>query len=500
MLYGLALSVSGDDLAAFLHASFGLMTSVALYTGLRRLAGPRAGALGAVLFYLCPLVIYASWACGVDLASAFYITAALCVMTGGAGSAPERAGGRSVMAGLLIGFAAGTKFNVLPTAGALVLGHAWLERRLGRGWKGPVLMSVAAAGVTLPWLVKNAVLYGNPLYPFLHDVFGTLRPADWRTFLDAAGSRDLKAAFTTSAGFWDFLTLPFRSTMGNWPLGDWPGPVFAALAPAALTVRWGAVSRERPAWGLAAGVAALGFLAWWLSSSLVRYLIPALPLAAAAVALAVEHGAWPRGVRAAAWWAVLGGSLLGYQCTWRQGTGIGQWAFVRGQITREEYLSHQRVTYGLPYFSAARWMNANLPPSAKVLLVGESRAFYLERDYVAATVFDHNPFWTAAAAAKDAADLRERLRAMGVTHLFLSARQLHLRHGSPGILPREAAGSAVTDDFIRRWLDRLWEDRVDKGEDPRWMTVYRLREEASAVPAAVNPVRVVLDVLASQGL
>jgi hypothetical protein len=500
MLYGMALSLSGDDLAAFLHAFFGLMTAVGLFAVLRRIAGPRAGALAALLFYACPLVVYASWACGVDLASAFYIMAALGALTGSTGGAPERAGGRSVLAGLLVGFAAGTKFNVAPVAGALVLGHAWLERRAGRGWRGPLLMGAAAAVATLPWFAKTAALYGNPFYPFLHVSLGSLHPADWKAFLEAAGSRDLKAVLTTAAGFADFLTFPARFTVGSWPVGDWPGPVLAALAPAALAVRWGGGGEgEPPAWRLAAGLAALGFCSWWLASSLVRYLVPTLPLVAAAVALAVERGAWPAGVRRALWAAAFVGSLLGYQCAWRQGGGIGQWAFVRGKVSKEDYLSRQRVTYGLPYYPAARWVNANLPPQAKVLLLGESRGFYLERDFVAATVYDHNPFWTAASAAADPADLRQRLRALGVTHLLMSVRQFHFRRDSPGILPREVAGSALVDDFLRSWVDVLWQEREDRGEEPRWLTVYRLRDGPTAVPAASNPVRVVLAALARQG-
>ncbi|TBR26098.1 hypothetical protein EPO15_00935 [bacterium] len=500
MLYGLALSLSGDDLAAFLHALFGLMTAVGLYSTLRRLAGPRVGALGALLFYGCPLIVYASWACGVDLASAFYITGALALVTGVAGEAAERSGGRSVMAGLLVGFAAGTKFNVAPVAGALVLGHAWLELRAGRGWRGPALMCAAAGAATAPWLLKNAALYGNPFYPFLHRAFGTLHPADWRAFLESAGSRDLRAAFTTWPGLRDFLILPYNCTLGNWPLGDWPGPVFAALTPAALAVSWGGAREGEPyAWRLTAALAALGFASWWLASSLVRYLVPALPLIAAAVALAVERGAWPRWAKGAAWAALFVGSLLGYQCAWRQGGGIGQWAYARGKVSRDEYLTRQRVTYGLPSYAAARWVNANLPPRAKVIVLGESRGFYLERDFVAATVYDHNPFWTAAAAAADPADLRARLRALGVTHLLLNARQLHFRHDLPAVLPRATAASPLVDDFVRRWLDVLWEERVDRGEHPSWLTVYKLRDEAAPSPAAVNPVRAVLDILARQG-
>lgn len=498
MLYGMALSLSGDDLAAFLHALFGLGASLGLYAGLKRLAGPRAGAMAALLFYLCPLVVYASWGCGVDLASAFYVTAAFCALTGAVGDAPDRAGGRSVLVGLLAGFAAGTKFNVIPVLGALWLGHVWLERQEGRGWRGPLIMAAAAAAATAPWFLKNAVLYGNPLYPFLHKVLGSLKPADWPGFLAAAGSRDLIWSLTTAAGLKDFLTLPARCTVGNWPLGDWPGPVMAALLPAALAVRWGG-SENPPAWRLTAALAGMGFASWWLASNLVRYLVPALPLLAAAIALAVERGAWPQGVRRAAWAAAFVGSLLAYQCAWRQGGGIGQWAYVRGRMSRHEYLTRQRVTYGLPYYAAAEWVNANLPPKAKVLLLGESRAYYLERDFIAATVFDHNPFWTAAAAAKDPAELRERLRALGVTHILLSARQLHFRRDAPPVLPRAVAGLPLVDVFIRGWVDVLWEERVDRGEDQRWLTVYKLRDEAAASPVAVNPIQVVLAALASQG-
>lgn len=499
LLYGMGLSLAGEDLTAFLHAFFGLSAAVGLYACVSRAAGARAGALAALLFYACPLVEYASWACGVDLASAFYVTAALCVMTGGAGDAPGREGGRSLVAGLLVGFAAGTKFNVAPVGLALVLGHAWLERRAGRGWRGPLLMAAAAAAATAPWLLKNAALYGNPFFPFLRGAFGGPEPADWRAFLEAAGSRDLARTFTTWQGFKEFVSLPAEATMGTWPLGDWPGPVFAALFPAALAVRWGAGEGEPPAWRLAAGMAALGFASWWLASSLVRYLVPALPLVAAAVALAVERGAWPRLLRAAAWTAAFVGTLLATQCVWRQGAGIGQWAFLRGETTREAYLGTQRVTYGLPYFAAAQWVNANLPPKAKVLLLGESRAFYLERDFVAATVYDHNPFWAAAAAAADGAALREALRGHGVTHVLMSVRQLHFRHDSPGVFPRDAAAAEAVDDFLRRWVDVLWEERDDAGARQRWLIVYRLRDEPRADPLERNPVRLVLEVLGRQG-
>ncbi|MBI3297351.1 MAG: hypothetical protein HYZ75_04245 [Elusimicrobia bacterium] len=494
LLYGLALAVSGEDLAGFLHAGFGMAAAAAVFACLRRLAGPRTAALATLLFYLCPLVDYASWACGVDLASAFYVAATLCVLTGTAGGM-----GPAALAGLLAGFAVGTKFNTLPAAGLLVLGHGWLGRRAGRPWRETAVMAAVAAAAASPWFVKNAFHYGNPFYPFLHGRLGTLRPADWKGFLEAAGSRDLGAALTTRQGFLDLVSLPLRCTLGDWPLGDWPGPVFIALLPFVLVARWrNDVAPD--AWRLIAGTAAAGMAAWALASNLVRYVVPSLPLLAAAVALAVEKAAWPAGMKRAAWGAALVGSLLALQCVYRQGYGIGQWNFLRGPGTRAEYLSRQRVTYGLPPYPAAAWINANTPAGAKVLLVGESRGFHLERDFVAATVYDANPFWTAAAAASDDDELRRRLAGMGVTHLLVSVRGLYFRHDSPAVLPRETAGGVVVDRFVSRWLDKLWETREDGGEEPRWLTVYALRAEPAAGPGPLNSFGVVVDVLARQGL
>ncbi|MBI5597718.1 MAG: hypothetical protein HY928_16650 [Elusimicrobia bacterium] len=503
MLFGLALAVSGDRLASMLHALFGLAAAAALYACVGRLAGRRTGVLAALLFYLCPVVVYASWACGVDLASAFYVVAAVCVLCRVPDAPAERASGMAALAGLLAAWAAGTKFNTIPAAGALVLTHLWLERRAGRGLGATALMAGVAACGTMPWFLKNLAFYGNPLYPFLHGRVGTLRPADWQGFIEAAGSRDLHAAFTTWRGFWELISLPLRCSLGTWPLGDWSGPVLVALTPAAFALRWRWLSADEdpPAvWRVVAAMALVGALAWALASSLVRYIVPSLPLVAATTALAVERGAWPRWLNRAAWAGALTGSLLALQCVYRQGWGIGQWEYLRGKVSREAYLHTQRVTYGLPYYEAAAWINANTPAGSKVLVLGESRGYYLERDFIAATVYDYNPFWTEAALSKDEDDLRARLAAKGVTHILLSARQLHFRSAAHAVLPRELAGSDMLDRFMRNWAERLWEDRVDGGSQPRWLIVYALRAAPQEQLGFLNPLRVVLDVLARQGV
>jgi hypothetical protein len=209
-------------------------------------------------------------------------------------------------------------------------------------------------------------------------------------------------------------------------------------------------------------------------------MLPVLPLLALCAALSVESGVWPRWLRRLGWLLFLYGGLFALQAAFGQGGWSGQWQSVTGEVSRADYLKMQRPTYPLPYYAAAEFINRALPRDARVLVLGESRTYYIERDCVAATVFDHNPFWLAAGEARDGEDLYLRLRALGVTHLLLSAQQLIFRRDSPAILPRQAAGRPALREFWARRLRLLFEERQDSGPNPRWLLVYEVAERPNA--------------------
>ncbi|MBI5238947.1 MAG: hypothetical protein HY926_00600 [Elusimicrobia bacterium] len=464
LLYGLCLSVSDEKLASLLHLSFGAAASAGVYLIGRRLVSRAAGLLAAAAFFLCPAVLYAGWGCGVDLAASFLCAAALAVML---------AEGAPLVAGLLLGFACGVKYNVLPLAAALWAVCAWQALWQGRSWRGPAVMAAGAAAAFAPWPVKNLALLGNPLYPYLRGVFGD--PgwiADWTAFASDVGRRGLAETFSSWSGWRDLLLQPWLTSVGTWPLGDWPGPVFL------ITVPWLVLLRpRRPELRMVLAAALLGYLAWALATRWVRYMIPMLPLLALCAALAVESGVWPRWLRRLGWLLVLYGGLFEIQAAFGQGGWAGQWQAAAGEVSRADYLKTQRPTYPLPYYSAAEFINRELPKDAKVLVLGESRTYYIERDCVAATVFDHNPFWLAAAEARDGEDLYARVKELGVTHVLLSAQQLIFRRDSPGILPRPAARGRAVREFWARRLRLLFEDRQDAGSNPRWLLVYEVADQ-----------------------
>jgi len=489
-LYGLMLALLDDRLAALLHASFGLWTAAAVWLIGRRWLGTEGAVFAAFAFYLCPAGLYASWGCGVDLASSFLCALALLSMMRGL---EEEEGGRwAVCAGLLCGFAAGTKYNVLPVAALFVLIQGWRSRSLSK----TLLMVGAAAAAFAPWMLKNLLFFKNPLYPFLTGLFpGKELIADWAAFLDASGSRNLGATLSNWAGWKELLLQPWTTSTQDWPLGDWPGPVFILLLPLLLFVRL-----RTPAERVLAAAAGGGFLLWGLASRLVRYLLPSFPMLALCAALPVRRGVLPGWVRALAWAAALYAGMFDFEAAYNQGTGIGQWAYLRGDVTKTEYLKSQRVTYGLPYYSAAEFINRELPKTARVLVLGESRTYYIERDCVAATVFDYNPFWLAVRESKDAEELLARVKGLGITHVFLSARQLMYREYARNVFPREEARSPAFQVFWGKYLRREYEDRVDAGPDPRWLSVYSVKDAPNPPTAATpNPVVTVLRFLESHG-
>jgi hypothetical protein len=504
MLYGPALAVSGEDLAALLHLSFGLGTAGVMWVWARRFAqGGQAGLFSALLFCLCPVSFYAGWNAGVDLGASFLTAAAFLALCRSL-SAAEDASSWSLAAGLLTGFAMGTKYNAFAMGAAFVAVHGWLARRQGLPFRASLLFGGAAAAALSPWLAKNLLFYGNPVYPFLYLKLGRIAPADWTSFMAAAGSRPLSVTFGSWTGFKDALLFPWTVSLSDWPMGDWPGASFLVLAPLAFLRRWGVVKRDGstpPAFTALAVLSLAGLLSWCFASRLVRYVLPALPVLCMTTAVAVERGGWPGWLRRLAWLTTLYAGLFNVDAGLRQGQLIGLWDVLTGRESRVSFLSKQRVTYGLPYYAAAEFIDRELPKDAKVLFLGESRAFYCERDFIAATIYDHNPFWAAVRECRSAQELAERVRRLGVTHVFVSARQFVYRKESANILPRDLARSEAFLEFWARWLKPLFEDREDGPPNPRWLVVYELRRQPldakDARESPMNPARFAADFLDS---
>ncbi|MGA2126790.1 MAG: glycosyltransferase family 87 protein [Xanthobacteraceae bacterium] len=181
-----------------------------------------------------------------------------------------------VVAGLLMGMGVGLKYTAavfMPGLGLAALVVAARRRTVG----GPVAFVVAAAlgclAVAGHHLLTMWQDFGNPLFPFLNDVFRS----PWS---DPQSLRDMRFV---PRDLWQAIAYPFYwTTMNDYlvmepPFRDWRGAVAGLAIAAALAMRVGGIGRraegiaETPGLGLVMVFVVVSFVTWELAFGIYRY-------------------------------------------------------------------------------------------------------------------------------------------------------------------------------------------------------------------------------------
>lgn len=309
-------------------------------------------------------------------------------------------------AGLLAGGAMACKYPALVSA---VLPFGFVALADAVRWRSPsavVAFCLGWAAVMTPWLGKNVVDTGNPVYPLGYQVFGGRH---W----DEAMDRKWSNVHGPRPVSWELFSNSVLDVAGR---SDWQSPLYVALAPLAF------LRRGSRRFAAAVGVyAAYLFGTWWLlTHRLDRFWLPMLPPLAVLAGLGAD---WTR-VRAwsALLWPLVGLAVLAnlaYAVT--PLTGLGEW-------TGDLYALRRSVPRMLN--PALAETDASLPPDAKVLMVGQAAVFHFEHPLIYNTVFDDETFETLA-KGHTLAEVRAALKRLGVTHVFVDWFDIE-RYRSPG--------------------------------------------------------------------
>jgi len=155
-------------------------------------------------------------------------------------------------------------------------------------------------------------------------------------------------------------------------------------------------------------------LFWLFSSQQLRFLLPALPgiaVAVAAAGMAAEDARLGRHFR----WLVLGAAAAGVPIVLAWFAELNPVRAVLGGESPSAYLSRRLDYY--PYYEV---INESLPPTARVWLINMRRdTYHLDRPYFSDFVFEDYTLTQYVRAASSAAELRARARAAGITHLLV---------------------------------------------------------------------------------
>jgi hypothetical protein len=302
MLFLAAFAFGRHSSAAVTHLLFLLTLPFGIMACCRRAGKPHAGVLAALLVFIAPVMGKDATCAYVDVATAAVAFGAFCCFEIWL---EQKTSPALITLGLLAGFC----YSAKMTAGVAVFfafGGVIAESLAGRCptrtvLKRTALLSAVALAVILPWLLRDIVLYQDPVFPFLNAWFPNrwqypMIEDEWRRVMEHMS--DVK--------LWQ---IPWQLTTGGKLAGIF-GPVFL-LTPLALLS-----ARSRFGRHLLVGFVALSLT--YFSNIGARLLIPAAPFLA--VALAIGILSIPRAGKPLAVLVLAAHSLLSWP------TFIGRWS------------------------------------------------------------------------------------------------------------------------------------------------------------------------------
>ena len=425
MLYGLSWLYGGEGAAKLVNFMFWPLGGFAIMR-LAASLGLAGGFTAAALALLLPL--------SGTLAAENYIDLGLTFIEIMALESAWR--GRMVPAGLLLGFAMGSKYTGIFAVAGLLAGLMSLRRS-----RGSIIRACFAALLpVLPWLAKNWLFTADPVAPFWYGLFGG---PEWVWGISQSAMGEViprlfpgglaEKIILVVAGLWNFLKHGFFAVYIPFVIGMFPVLVFRSRS--------------------------------WAEAYLKVYL---LVFTAACLVLAPDGRYWQPAafvfcIPAVAWWGRIGeGGKLPAQVAGGVAVisaffgSVYHLADMQSKYTsafvslgleeRALYDSRIRVPW-LYYSPTASWMNRNIAAGERVAVVSDVQAYMLDRD----AIFDCDACYCRwilrlVRHEPDSASLARQFRRWNVRSI------LYIR---PKALA-SARGEAWTREEVRRWSG-FWE-------------------------------------------
>lgn len=452
-LYLPFLAVGSMAGPALLNGIFALALGVAvLYMG-TRLFDVETGVYSALLLWASTGFLLVAITPRVDTTLAFVL-----LMSQGsvalAWIAPDEARTHLLRAAVLLGVAAGMKYHALAFGAAMAPLGLWvLWNVVDPANRVRVLWTALVLGLlgVLPWIFKNLILLGEPLYPFfterilqpwLADLYGS------RTVPDRIGS-DVFGLLGRAREPVDLVSLflaPERLTVEQEGVHYNLNPLLILLPVWLLHLR----KKEVAAFAVP-GLLYAGGVIVLLSTINLRYLFPALPgLTLVTTYFAVSAVRTLPGVIVRR--SVM--AIVVLVCLVPTARSAYAWTVkapvleqALGRVSAQGYLAR-----GFGYYATlAGMVNRNVPPDGTVLLFWEARGFYLAPSHLPDNVLTNWPLLRPYVERTGSC-----LEGTGITHVLAAggaARYYAQRGADPAVLGLE--------DFLR-FADRCL-DPVELG-------------------------------------
>jgi hypothetical protein len=390
-----------------LHAGMAIMAAVLLGRTASLLEGDlRTGAIAGGLYLALPwTLVTGSMAYNEQAVMMLGAGAALVVVHLRRGDFGDRPLGAAVGVGLLVGAATLCKLTAGPMIGLPLLVVMGLALRKRPHAMAHVLAAAGAALVVcLPWLVRNTIWTGNPVFPMLGEWLGS---GHWTT---------------EQAARWAMHHGP--PTITEWPSRLWHQWLGHAqfgwlLWPAAAVAAWlGLVGKARSVTAAALLIIALQLAVWLLlTHQQSRFAIPLAGSACVLIAVGVAQRRWA-------------GIMAAVLVAWLAAVSVNLYLSPDHAVAAHVIGGHEAIAQQLEPYAGLRDQSI-VPPGSRIYAEGFATPLYVEPPISYHTVWDTGLLRELMTKHDAWDDAFRALHAAGYTHLLVDYGMIR-RWGSPG--------------------------------------------------------------------
>lgn len=319
----------------------------------------------------------------------------------------ERGDGEALaMLGIVLGAACASKYTVWPFAAVVFAICALVRPPTGRKLAALSVAVALCALLVAPWLVKNAVATGNPIYPNAQRLFGGTH---WSTIQDVQFQHEMGYGRGADKDVRAYLRLPLRLVIDPYT-GTLGSASFSAgvmlLLFASMVLPW----RRGEFRTILRLLSIAAFVFWCLGSKQSRYLVPFIPVMVVTAGTAFVPLRRFRGALASVTIAVAVAALVQMKLQPYPTEPLAD-AFT---VSRDELLSRNLC------WDLAQFLNRTVPAEGRVLAFWENRLYFLDRPFLADSSYGAPTSLAALREAGDAHRFAVDLAAQGVTHVVVN--------------------------------------------------------------------------------
>jgi len=406
MLFMVGMLLKSDIVATLIACVVSIFLAMSVYSLSRHFLPPRTSLIAAFILYCAPIVtIYAAYDT-VDIGVALFGVLALYSAIKWIHSGNIRF---LIFSGVYAGLCAGTKYTGIPVVLVLAV-LAFLMYAIERknpiaGIKYSLLLGAIALAVAVPWYIKNYIYAGNPVYPFLANVFGgrNIPGAFSKQAVPWKGAGDYDKWYSFLLGY---ISFPWDLTMMRGKFHKFApiGPVYMLFIPCLIFIR--NIPRNIK-YFLLFGLSGLSII--FALAQHPRYMFPFVPpLAIVASYSLYRISQWDQLLKRVAISIIVISALLDMTAN-LQSAIVLRGMPVLGLRSKQEHLSKHIISH-----EAIIFINKYLPASSRVLST-DSRLYYCKIPALNdSVVIDYGNL------QDDEMKLLEQIKRLNISHVLIN--------------------------------------------------------------------------------